>query len=183
MMITIAVAVASSSLYGFGGKDDRGDRGAKGDRQDRSAKYGKRGDKKNMKRPPKQMYLFMSAVSNQDLSKEQRASVRKVMFETRENRIKQREDSKVSAIKFDKDRNFDKKFFIDDKTKLLKKMITQQANTIEKVFAILDDKQKQAVIQEMSSKQNMKNSGKRDKRKNKGKNKKKNNNKNRDNKK
>ncbi len=173
--------MASSSLYGFGGKDDRGDRGGNFSKDDK--RDGKRGGKKRMKKPPKQMYLFMSAVSNQDLSKEQRASVRKVMFETRENRIKQREDSKVSAIKFDKDRNFDKKFFIDDKTKLLKKMITQQANTIEKVFAILDDKQKQAVIQEMSSKQNMKNSGKRDKRKNKGKNKKKNNNKNRDNKK
>ncbi len=167
MMIGLAVVVASSSLYGFGGKDHRGNMGG----QHRFDAKDHRGDKKMKKRPPREIYMFMSAVSDQDLTKAQKTDMRKIMEEFKSSKKANRVEKRKSLIKIDDNKKFDKEYFINTSNERAKDRATEQANMIEKVFAILDDKQKQLVIQETAEKQNMKYSGKRDKRKNKGKNK------------
>ncbi len=141
MMIGLAVVVASSSLYGFG----RGGGGPDGF----SNKH-KRGGLINSNKQSNSMYSFMSAISNLDLSKTQRADIRKVMFKFKESKIEQRENSKASAIIFDENNNFKKELFIQNRIKISQKMINLQANMIKNILNILNDNQKDTISKKLS---------------------------------
>jgi Spy/CpxP family protein refolding chaperone len=141
--IGLAVLVAGSSAYGFGMKG-----GCENDSYDSH----KRGMLLNSNKSSNSMYSLMSVISDLELSRTQQLDIRKIMFDLREENIQKMEDTHSFNVTFTKDGKFDKEEFVNNRIKLSKQMVEVQSKMIEKIFNILDDKQKNIVQNKLSLK-------------------------------
>ncbi len=132
-----AVLVASSSAYGFGMKS--------GGCEKNSNNSHNKGILLKSDKSSNGIHSLMSVVSSLDLSRTQKSEIRKVMFNLKEENIKNMDGKKSFTITFNKDGKFNKQEFINNRTKLSKKMVNVQSKMIEKILTILDDEQKKIV--------------------------------------
>ncbi len=133
----LALLVASSSAYAFGGVD-------------RCENYSsqKMMSKSFMKNHGDGIHNIMAIVSNMDLTKEQWIEIKKTMLDMKKDRIDDMEDR--LSITFHKDGSFDKEKFIKERSTFSKEMIESQGVMIEKIVSILDKSQKEILISKIN---------------------------------
>ncbi len=121
----VIVAVASSTLMAFG-PDHKG--------------------KRLWKKPPIVMVL-----KQLDLTDEQKATLKALRVEQKRKREAFRKNLRTTTdlSTFFTTRGFNKKEFIDNATDKFQKVITARANFMEKVYDILDDKQRAEFVQKL----------------------------------
>lgn len=129
----LAILVASSSVYAFGGGFERG-----------SNCGDKMMNKSFMKSQNSGMYQIISIVSDMDLSKEQWIEIKKTMHDMKKERFDDKQER--PTITFNKDGSFDKEKFIKDRSSFSKEMIESQATVVEKITSILDKSQKKILF-------------------------------------
>lgn len=138
--VSLAVLVATSSLYAFGGPKGFKDCGPTTTNNFHTTR-GFGGSDSNIQ-------TLMSTILNMDLSSSQWREVRKVMFDLKEQRFDNFNDSKLSAL-IDKDGNFNKTSFMKAHLDFSQGMIESQATAIEKIFGVLDAKQKALLVSKL----------------------------------
>lgn len=140
LAIGLAVLVAGSSLYAFGGFD-RG-----------FGCTGKMFGKPFMKSQGDGIYGVMLVVSDMDLTSSQWAEVKKVMLDVKKERLDSSENYPQAIFK--SDGLFDKEKFIEERTATSKKMIEAQAKAVEKIVSILDNSQRDTLISKLQKRDN-----------------------------
>lgn len=133
LTIGLALLVASSSVYAFGGFD-------------RCENYSSQKMMNNsfIKNHRDGIHNIMAIVSNMDLTKDQWVEIKKTMLDMKIDRIDSMEDK--PSITFHKDGSFDKEKFIKERSTFSKEMIESQGQMIEKIVSILDKSQKEILI-------------------------------------
>ena len=135
----LAVVVAASSVYAFGGSKFFGD-------CDRG--MGKKQFMHTSSNSNSGMKDVMMTLSDMDLTRDQWRNIRKVMFDLKEQRFDSFDENKVVVL--DKKGNFDKEGFIQERTSISKDMINAQAKSIEKILGILNAKQKKILADKIA---------------------------------
>ena len=138
--LSLALMVASSSVYAFGGPKGFMD-------CDRTS--GKMPFQKQMVMSGNGMQEVMMTLSNMDLSKTQWNEIRKVMFDVREQRF-DKVDTKEAVVIINKDGTFDKEGFVKNRASLSKEMIDVQAGSIEKVLSVLTTEQRKTLATKLA---------------------------------
>lgn len=137
LTIGLAVLVASSSVYAFGGFD-----------RDSNCASHKMMNKSYMKSQNNGVHKVMSIVSDMDLTSSQWIEIKKTMLDMRKERLDDKQD--MPTITFNKDGSFDKEKFIKERTTFSKEMIETHSQMIEKIVSILDKSQKEILISKLN---------------------------------
>jgi len=137
--VSLAVLVATSSLYAFGGSRGLSDCGpSKG-----GMFHSIRGFDTDTN-----LRSMMMTISQMELSSVQWSELRKVMFDLKEQRFENFDKPKISLV-VDKDGNFNKESFIKNRASFSKEMIESQGNAMEKILNILDASQKKVLASKL----------------------------------
>ncbi|MGM0534220.1 MAG: hypothetical protein ACQERK_06985 [Campylobacterota bacterium] len=144
--LVVSATMAASSLYAFGGSKGYGNCDKSYKSCDKGGKMfsAHRGGKMD-----NSMRTFMMTLSDMDLSDKQWNEIKIVMMELKIERFERFEERKNTAF-FDKEGNFDKKRFIDNRISISKNMATMEAKTVEKILNILDKKQRKEFTKQLS---------------------------------
>lgn len=138
--VSLAVLVATSSLYAFGGPRGLSDCGpSKG-----GMFHSTRGFDTDTN-----LRSVMLTISQMELSSAQWSELRKVMFDLKEQRFENFNESKIALI-IDQDGNFNKENFIKDRASFSKEMIESQANAMEKILNILYASQRKVLASKLT---------------------------------
>lgn len=138
--LSLALMVATSSVYAFGG--------AKGF-MDCDSQSGKMPFQKQMAMSGNGMQEVMMTLSSMDVSKTQWNEIRKVMFDLREQRF-DKVEPKEAVVIINKDGTFDKESFVKNRVSLSKEMIDAQAGSIEKVLSVLSIEQRKTLATKLA---------------------------------
>lgn len=138
--LSLALMVASSSVYAFGGPKGF---------MDCDNRSGKMPFEKQMAMSGNGMQEVMMTLSTMDLSKTQWNEIRKVMFDVREQRF-DKAGTKEAVVIINKDGTFDKEGFVKNRASLSKEMIDVQAGSIEKVLSVLTTEQRKTLATKLA---------------------------------
>ena len=138
--LSLALMVASSSVYAFGGPKGF---------MDCDSTSGRMPFQKQMAMSGNGMQKVMMTLSNMDVSKTQWNEIRKVMFDVREQRF-DKVDTKEAVVIINKDGTFDKEGFVKNRASLSKEMIDVQAKSIEKVLSVLTTEQRKTLATKLA---------------------------------
>lgn len=139
LKLSLIAVLATTTLYAFGGP--RGFNSC--DTMSNHTTYNPSSHTQN-----DSMREIMMNLSDMKLSSTQWKEIREVMFEMREQRIKNFNE-KEDLVIINKDETFNKEEFVKNRTALSKDMIESQSEVMEKILNILDDEQKQELVSKL----------------------------------